>query len=287
MGNTFKSNLQKIEKLPTLPETAHHIMNLTNDPLLSIDELKNIVERDPAISARIISVANSAFFGASVRTNMLDDAIVRIGINNVKSIAIGISVLTLFGESKVTSDYKRLFNHSVIVGLTARSLAKKFRTIIGENILLDGLLHDLGYLVLNSYFPEVYQNMLDSFQCSRSLLDAEKNILGYSHAEIGFWLAGQWSLPYTVLDTILYHHTPSLSKNNAKRVAIIHIADYIVSKDILSPFEKDPNYSLDQDSCAILGISDNDFKDMEGTVKFTDEIFNMPHDTGQKGIELC
>jgi putative nucleotidyltransferase with HDIG domain len=287
MANTFKSNIQKIEKLPTLPEIAHNILNLTNDPLMSIDKLKSIVERDPAISARIISVANSAFLGASVRTSILDDAIMRIGINNVKSIAVGISVLTLFGENKITSDYKRLFNHSVIVGLTARSLARKFRTIIGENILLDGLLHDLGYLVLNSHFPEIYQNMLDSFQCSRSLLDAEKNILGYSHAEIGFWLAGQWNLPSTVLDTILYHHTPSLSKKNSKRVAIIHIADYIVSKDIFSPFEKDPNYSLDQGSCAILGISDNDLKDVEETIQFTDEIFNMPHNAGQKGIELC
>lgn len=287
MGNTFKSNIQKIEKLPTLPEIAHNLLNLTNDPLFSIDELKSIIEKDPAISARIISVANSAFFGASVRTSMLDDAIARIGINNVKSIAVGISVLTLFGESKITSDYKRLFNHSVIVGLTARSLARKFRTIIGENILLDGLLHDLGCLVLSNYFPEVYQNIMDSFQCSRSLLDAEKNIIGYSHAEIGFWLAGQWNLPNTVLDTILYHHTPSLSKNNVKRVAVIHIADYIVTKDILSPFEKDPNYSLDQDSFAILGISDNDLKDIEETVQVTDEIFNMPHDAGQKGIELC
>lgn len=287
MANTFKSNLQKIEKLPTLPETAHHVLNLTNDPLLSIDELKGIIERDPAISARVISVANSAFFGSSVRTNMLDDAIVRIGINNVKSIAVGISVLTLFGENKITSDYKRLFNHSVIVGLTARSLAKKFRTIIGENILLDGLLHDLGYLVLNSYFPEVYQNMLDSFQCSRSLLDAEKNIIGYSHAEIGFWLAEQWNLPNTVLDTILYHHTPSLSRNNAKRVAVIHIADYIVSKDIFSPFEKDPGYSLDHGTREILGISDNDLKDIEVKVQSGDEIFNMSYDSDQEGVGLC
>jgi len=276
MGNTFKSNIQKIEKLPTLPDIAHHILRLTNDPLSSINELKSIVETDPAISARIISVANSAFFGVSVRTTRLDDAIMRIGLNNVKNIAVGISVLTLFGENKITSDYKRLFNHSVIVGMTARTLAREFRTLIGENILLDGLLHDLGYLVLNSYFSEVYQNMLDSFQCSRSLLDAEKNILGYSHAEIGFWLAEQWNLPSTLLDTILYHHTPSLSRNNAKRVAIIHIADYIVSKESYGPFEKDPNYSLDRDSCALLGISDKDLKQVEETVQFTDEIFNVP-----------
>jgi putative nucleotidyltransferase with HDIG domain len=278
MGNTLKSDLQKIEKLPTLPETARHILNLTNDPLLSIGELQKVVERDPAISAKILSVANSAFFGAAVRTDMLSDAIMRIGTENVKNIAVGISVLTLFGEGRITPDYKRLFNHSVIVGLTARSLAKRFRTVIGADILIDGLLHDLGYLVLNRYFPEIYQNILSAFRGSMSLLDAEKDIISYSHAEAGFWLAEQWKLPNTVLDTILYHHTPALAKNNAKRVAIIHIADYIVSKNIFSPVEKDPHYPLNRASYAMLRISDDDLKDIEGAIRnnaFADEIFDM------------
>lgn len=280
MGDTFKSNLQKIEKLPTLPETARHILNLTNDPMLSIGELQKVVERDPAITAKILSVANSAFFGVSVQTNMLHDAIMRIGINNVKNIAVGISVLTLFGDGKITSDYKRLFNHSVIVGLVAGALAKKFKTVIREDILIDGLLHDLGYLILNRYFPEIYQKILSSFQGSASLLDAEKDIIRYSHAEVGFWLAEQWRLPNAVSDTILHHHTPSLAKNNAKRVAIIHIADYLVSKNIFSPIERDPNYPLNHGSYAILRISDDDLNDIEEAIRdnpFADEIFNMSH----------
>ncbi len=282
MENTFKSELLKIEKLPTLPENARLILRLTNDPMVSIGELQRVVEKDPAISAKILSVANSAFFGLSVRTNVLNDAIMRIGLDNVKNIAVGISVLTLFGERRITLDYKRLFNHSVIVGLTARSLARKFRTVIGADILIDGLLHDLGYLVLNRYFPEIYQKTLNAFKGSMSILDAEKDVISYSHSEIGFWLAEQWKLPNSILDTILYHHTPSLAKNNAKRVAIIHIADYVVSKNTFGPIEKNPNYPLNPGSYAILGISDNDLKDIEETIHdnpFADEVFDLQHGT--------
>jgi HD-like signal output (HDOD) protein len=289
MGNTLKSRIQKIETLPTLPEIAHQILNLTNDPLLSVDELRNIVERDPAISAKILSVANSAFFGVSVQTNMLRDAIMRVGFNNVKNIAVGISVLTLFSDGKITSEYKRLFNHSLTVGLTARWLAGNFKTIIAEDILIDGLLHDLGYLVLGRYFPEIYRDILSSFDSSTSLLDAEKDILGYTHADIGSMLAEQWNLPNTVLDTILYHHAPSLARRNAKRVAIIHIADYIVSKNIFSPIEKDPNYPFDHCSHDMLGISDNTLKDMEEEIRhipLSDEIISIPQDAKNRSMDL-
>ncbi len=181
MEENFKSHLQKIEKLPTLSETAIQILNLTNDPLLSIDELKTILERDPAISAKILSVSNSAFSGFPVQTNVLGDAIMRIGFNNVKSIALGISVMTLLDNGKSTAEYKRLFNHSVTVGLTSRVVVKNLRTGIADNILIEAMLHDLGYLVLNRYFPKIFQEILSLFENEASLLDAEKNILCCTH----------------------------------------------------------------------------------------------------------
>ena len=277
MGENFKSHLQKIEKLPTLSETAIQILNLTNDPLLSIDELKNILERDPAISAKILSVANSAFSGFPLQTNALGDAIMRIGFNNVKSIALGISVMTLLDNGKSTAEYKRLFNHSVTVGLTSRVVAKNLRTGIADNILIEAMLHDLGYLVLNRYFPEIFQEILSLFENEASLLDAEKNILSCTHSDIGFWLAEKWNMPDTILDAILYHHIPSLAGRNAKRVAIIHIADYIVSKNIISPIEKDTNYPLDPCSIDMLGISNDDLKGLAesiGDVLSSDKIFS-------------
>lgn len=276
MENPFKAKLQKIEKLPTLPDIAQRVLSLTNNPLVSIDELKNILERDPAISSKILSVANSAFYGFPSTSNfMLHDAIMRIGTDTVKNIAVGISVLTLFGSCKTAEEYKRLFNHSVTVGLTVQLLNKKFRAKISGDILIDGLLHNLGYLLMNSYFPETYQEITSLLEDNIPPLDAEKKILNCTHGEIGYWLAEQWKLPDTILDINLYHHAPSLAKRNMKRVAIIHIADYCVSRYIISPFEKDMNYPFDHASLDILGITANDLQDVEesiGGLPFSDEM---------------
>jgi len=279
MGDILKTYVQRIKELPTLPAIAHKILVLANDPLLSIDDLMDIVEIDPAISAKILSVANSAFFGYPVRTTKLNDAIMRIGINNVKSIAVGIAVLSFLGDGKKTSAYTKLFHHSVCVGLTSQFIARNLRLNFADDILIDGLLHDLGYLALYKYFPEIYREILTSLTNGRKLLDAEKDVLSYSHADVGFWLADQWKLPTTVVDTILYHHTPSLARTNAKRSAIVHIADYIAAQKILfSPVETSPGYPLDHHAFDILSISDNDLKDMEesmGNIPFSDEILSL------------
>lgn len=286
MGDPIKKLLRGIDRIPTLPETAYRILNLTDDPSVSIDNLKNIVEKDPAISAKILSVANSAFFGFPVRTNMLNDAIMRIGFDNVKNIALGISILSILDDGKRSPYFRKLFSHSVTVGLIARLLSRNLKVGIAEDILIEGLLHDLGYLVLNKYFPETFEILLRALQNSKPLPEVEKDILGFTHAEVGYWIAEQWNLHHTVLDVTLYHHTPSLAKRHSNNVAIIHIADYIACKNILCPIVKDSYYPLDPFSLEMLKIPDDVFRDMEesvGGMPFSDEIFNIS-DEGHHGV---
>lgn len=279
MADILKKYVQRIKELPTLPAIAHKILVVTNEPLLSIDDLMDIVEIDPAISAKILSIANSAFFGYPVRTTKLNDAIMRIGVNNVKSIAVGVAVLSFLGDGKKSHDYTKLFHHSVCVGLTSQFIARNLRLNFADDILIDGLLHDLGYLALYKYFPEIYSEILKSLNNGRPLLEAEKEILSYSHTDVGFWLADQWNLPASVVDAVLFHHAPSISRRNSKRSAIIHIADYIsAQKMMFSPVENAPDYPLDHNAFDILSISDNDLTYMEesiGKIPFTDEIQNL------------
>lgn len=279
MGDILKTYVQRIKELPTLPAIAHKILALASDPLLSIDDLMDIVEIDPAISAKILSVANSVFFGYPVRTTKLNDAIMRIGINNVKSIAVGIAVLSFLGDGKKTPEYTRLFHHSVCVGLTSQFIARNLRLSLADDVLIDGLLHDLGYLALYKYFPEIYMEILKTLKDGRPMLEAEKEVLGYSHTDVGFWLADQWNLPSSVVDAVLYHHAPSLARRNSKRSAIVHLADYISSQKMLfSPVETTPDFPLDHNAFDILSISDDDMKDMEESIAdipFSDEILSL------------
>lgn len=278
MNESLKEIVKNIKNLPTLPAIAQEVLSLLNDNKLSIERLEVIIERDPAISAKILSVANSAFFGFQVTSDALGSAMMRIGFNNVKNIALAISLMTILDDGKRgrAFDYKKIFNHSVSVGFTARLLCKSLKLKMNEDCLMIGMLHDLGYLVLNRYFPEKYEEVMFEFEKGLPLLEAEKKVLDFTHSDIGMWLAEAWKLPDMVQDTNLFHHTPSLAKRNEKHVAVVHIADYLTSKNIISPIEKDPGYPLDPSSLEILGISDNDLKEMEesvGGVPFDDEIF--------------
>jgi HD-like signal output (HDOD) protein len=107
---------------------------------------------------------------------------------------------------------------------------------------------------------------LDKLKQEGSILDAERDIIHHTHADIGFWLAEKWNLPDTILDSVLYHHAPSLAARNEKHAAIVHIADYIAAKNNFGPFEIDPGYLLDQNSFDILSITENDLKNMEETI---------------------
>lgn len=278
MNDSAREFVKSIKNLPTLPVIAQVVLRLIGDEKLSIESLESVIEKDPAISAKILSVANSAFFGFQVTTDMLSNAIMRIGTNNVKNVALGISLMTILDDGKrgKAFDYKRVFNHSVAVGFNARLIARNMKMKDADEGLVHGMLHDLGYLVLNRYMADRYQEVLFSIDDGLPLLEAEQKVLDFTHADIGQWLAEEWKLPEPLTDINQYHHAPSRSKHNEKAVALVHIADYLTAKNVASPIEKDPGYPLDRASLEILGLSEKDLADMEesiGGVPFSDEIF--------------
>ena len=269
MNDSLKLHVRKITKLPTLPVIAQEILAVIDDDLTPVNKLEKIIENDPAISAKILSVANSAFFGFRMPAKTLNNAIIRIGFNNVKNIAIGISLITVLEDGKRVGelDYRRVFNHSVSVGFIASLLSEYLKLAIQEGILINGMLHDIGFLVLSRYFSDTYLDVLRVYDKGKTLIEAEKEVLGFTHADIGAWLAEQWKLPETVLNTICYHHTPSLAKDDLQYLAVVHIADHITTRSILSVTEKDPGYPFDSSCLDILGMSDDDFADIETQVK--------------------
>jgi putative nucleotidyltransferase with HDIG domain len=269
MNEALKQYVQNITKLPTIPVTAQEIMRMIGDENATVDKLEKIISNDPAISAKILSVANSAFFGVGVKTNKLSNAIMRIGFNNVKNIALGISLMTVLGSRDADKpfDYQRLFNHSVTVGFTARLIAKEVGVSAGEEIIMNGLLHDIGYLVLNRFFPGNYKKVMDLFRQQGSLLDAEKKVLEFDHCEIGLWLAEKWGLPGGVCDAVAFHHSPSSATRHKKMVSVIHLADYLVSKRLMSPVMLDPGYPLDGSSFEILGITEDGYNEIESDLE--------------------
>jgi len=279
MDSSLKEYVQRIKNLPTIPMIAQEILDVVSKDMTSVDKLEKIIENDPAISAKILSVANSAFFGVSTPARTLNSAIMRVGFDNVKNIALGISLMTVLGNGRQgkSIDYQRIFNHSITVGFIARVIAKQLKMSASEEMLINGLLHDIGFLVLNRFFPDNYLKVLNAFEQGKPLLDAEKDVLDFTHADIGGWLAEQWKLPVNIIHSTRYHHTPALAKKNVKQTAVIHLADYMASNNILSATEIKPNYPIDESAFEILGISEDSFGRIEAEVSglsFSGETFS-------------
>jgi putative nucleotidyltransferase with HDIG domain len=278
MNDSLKTYVQKIDKLPTLPVIAQEILSLVGNNLISVGKIEKVVENDPAISAKILSVANSAFFSLKVRTKTLDSAIMRIGFDNVKNIALGISLMTVLqdGERGNVFDYKRVYNHSVTVGFLCRLLARNLKLDFADEVMMIGMLHDIGYLVLNKYFPKPYGKVYEAFHGGLPLLEAEKDVLGFDHTDIGTWLAVQWNLPGPVVDSIQFHHAPSAAKKNLKRIAVAHLADFLTTKSMLSPTDRNPEYPFDSRALELLNITEEDFQSFETEIRnegYSAEIF--------------
>lgn len=269
MNNSLKLHVQKIENLPTLPLIAQEILAVTDDNLASLKKLEQITENDPAISAKILSTANSAFFGFKSPVKTIGNAILRIGFDNVRSIAIGIAIMTILndGNRRDKAVYKRIFSHSLSTGIVSKILSKYLQLGIEDEAFIGGILHDIGFLVLSKYFPDSFHNVFNEFEKGTSLPEAEKLVLEFSHMDIGYWLVKQWSLPENVLAATLFHHMPADADDYPKHVAVTHLADYLTTKYILGLTEKSPGYPFESSCLDILGISDSDVNAIKTEIK--------------------
>lgn len=265
MNDELRLSVQRIAKLPTLPAIAGEVLNLADDNMLSVDKLESIIENDPPMASKILSVSNSAFFGTETHHATIRSAIMRIGFNNVRNIALGIALLTfLGGNCNYPVPPRRIFKHSVAAGLIAKLLATRLGLHDPDEMFLCGMLHDLGIFVLNCHAADIYQTVIREAGNERTLTDAERKMLGFTHSEVGVWLADKWHLPDVVTASIRFHHEPSLTKEH--RIAIIHLADYISSKSFFSVTEQQKSYLPDDSVFGTLNISRTDLAKMETEV---------------------
>ncbi|MBI5640844.1 MAG: HDOD domain-containing protein [Nitrospirae bacterium] len=271
MDNALRLFVQRITKLPTLPVIAQKILNLTEDDSTSVDMLENLIENDPPISAKILSVSNSAFFGSDFPVTTISGSIMRIGFNNVRNITLGIALMTVLENSRSHPplDARNIFRHSVAVGMIAKLMADNLKVEKPEEVFTCGILHDLGLLVMNRYFADLYRKTIADFEKEKPLLDSEKETLGFTHANIGAWLADTWMLPEAVLLSIRYHHNPSQIQGRMRLVSLIHVADYLANRRYYRVTDRDPSYPLEPSSLTLLGISEKSLEELESAIDET------------------
>lgn len=225
-------NIDEItETLVASPPTVYFkLKKALDDPDASFEDFAKIISTDPALAARLLRIVNSPFYGMASRVETIPHALNIIGTNELSDLALATSVISKFeGLPEDLIKVRDFWVHSIAVGLAARLIAKHKKAANEERYYLAGMLHDIGRLVIFKEAPAKSKQVFTEFyQKELSMIEVEKSVLGFSHAEVGGALLKEWKLPAGLVDAVLFHHQPFEAKTHTAEAAIIHVADFMV-----------------------------------------------------------
>lgn len=210
----LKQSLERIHTLPAMPAIAKKMLTLALNTDEGEAQLLKLIAQDPQISARIIGLSNASLFGSPGMISSISDAAMRLGLTQIKSIAIGMATISAFAkppEGKLKA--RDLWTHSITIASAMRTMAKHMPARIRpmeDQIFLAGLLHDIGYNVLNFIAKDISDALHERLRTTpeASLLEIEHELLGTDHGEIGAQLGIHWELPAEIIAVIRHHHMP-------------------------------------------------------------------------------
>lgn len=227
--------VEKIRNIATLPEVATKIRELVDDPDCSADDVHRLISSDPALSARILRVVNSSFYGMPGQFGSVKRAIVFLGLNAIKNITLAASLKKMFRSHQAATQFKvdDLWKHSLAVAVLAQQIAIKAGTVANDDAFVAGLIHDVGIIVelqaCRAGFGEVLKRC--EKDKSLSLCDAELQVFGATHEAFGAELCRAWNFPGQLVDVTGYHHHPmSLPEARRNLPTMIHLADILADK---------------------------------------------------------
>ena len=216
--------------LPEIPSVVFELNEVIANPISSAEHIAQVVNKSPSLTALLLKIVNSSFYGFPSKIGKVSHAVTLIGTREISGLALGISILSIFKNiPKEMIDMYSFLKHSLACGILSRILAAQKNFGQTEQLFVSGLLHDLGRLILYLYFTKESRNILS---CSRNndklLYEAEQDYLGCDHAQLGQHLMEQWKLPLILENSVLYHHNPSEARQPLP-AAIVHLADIIVN----------------------------------------------------------
>ncbi len=218
-------------KLFILPEIVVKIQDLIYDPSSSAADIAKLIAIDPSLSARLLKIANSSFYSFPSQIDSLSRAINLIGTEDLYNLALATSTPSAFSslDNNEHLDIASYWRHSVMSGLIGRALAQHCGIRRSESLFLAGLLHNLGQLVILEQLPEQFLKIEEMKDDVTPPWEIEKDVLGYTYAEVGAELLRCWKLPENILELVKVQHDPTLS-TDPKIASLVHIASRAASQ---------------------------------------------------------
>ncbi|MBI4775188.1 MAG: HDOD domain-containing protein [Deltaproteobacteria bacterium] len=224
-------SLFRIERLPSIPHVLHQLVEAVGDNRTDAAKLERIIESDQGLASKVLSLANSPFYGFSQRITTIRRAVVALGYKELQLLALGTCLTKVFdpGMTPPQFDAKGLWTHSLSVSWFARELSEKARYDSPGEILVAGLMHDIGKLILSTHLHEDLSRIIEKLDNGEPYYQAEEE-LGVPHTLLGYMLATKWGLPSIHLLAIRYHHNPFADNYCPFSTSLIALADREVKR---------------------------------------------------------
>jgi putative nucleotidyltransferase with HDIG domain len=262
--------VEDTDSLPSLPTIVMKLIDVVNSAESSAEDAAELIEKDPALTTKMIRLANSAFYGIPRSISSVTSAVVVLGFNTIRSLVLSASVAKIF-EGKHSLDMDRFWKHSVVTAMASKIIVRHLmsvRMMDPESAFCAGVLHDIGKLIFSQYMADDYATVCDYAKEHKvPLIEAENKCLGFNHAEMGKILADRWSLPLDLEYTIVHHHGPENADKVSHLANIIHLAD-IISHDVGCNLWDDEVRVQESAQCrAELKIGDADFEKIMSNIE--------------------
>lgn len=226
--SNVRVEIQKIDYLPPMPSIAQEILIASNDDSSDMDDIARIIKKDPGLTAKILGMANSAFFGFGRNVITIEEAIINVlGLDLVKGFALSLAMSRIFDVDRCSSfDINRYWCSAFLTAELASGFTNhvdKKQNLDPNQLYLYGLLHNIGILVLVNRFPNIMSELFTEALTDRekSLIEYEKETIDFNHHNAGAWLAEKWKLPYEIIDVIEHHHDLGYQQRNTSLVILI------------------------------------------------------------------
>jgi len=254
----FHKFIQRDMKLSTLPTIFMKINETIVKPRSSANNIASLIRKDTSLSARLLRIVNSAFYGFPSKIDSISRAVAIIGTKQLSTLASGVTIIDMFKDiPSDVIDMKSFWKHSIACGVNARIIASYQGIQNTERLFLAGLLHDIGRLVLYNYAPDHSVYALMKAKCANIMLNKiEYEDLDFDHAKIGGLLLKKWKLPVLMEHAVMYHHNPQKSRDPLEPF-IVHLADIITNARGIGSSGEHFVSPLDLDAWECIGLSAN------------------------------
>jgi len=261
----YQRIIENVHKLPSLPEIAAKLLEVVNSPDTSADDAASLIAKDPGLTTTVLRTANSAFYGMPRSISSVSSAVVILGFNTIRSVVLSASLMKIFSRKEKIQgfDHTRFWRHSIVCALGAKLIARRLmhtRMLDPESAFCAGILHDIGRLIFGQYVTgEFAAACRHAAEKKIPLVDAEKTVLGITHADIGTMLADKWALPLDLEHALVHHHNPANPDKSLPFVTAVHCADQMAHKAGANLWDAEEAPPAWEGAYEVLGFSDDDF----------------------------